>query len=364
MKYCVFFLILISFFSCSVGKTLSIDQLAIAPVLIESKDEDAVDRLDLLKETGFNTALFIGADPSAWSALTIQARGRDMYAVFMTDITDAALLRDHILDSGVKAGIDGIWLRKGEDFSKKDLSVLQSALQKMKRSITDRSVLGKIFVQSSTADMMSLLRGGNLVPGPIYFDHTAAGLLGLAAHMGAEENPVSGIGSDIAKMYNWRNFYKKSADLMVPLANNFSYAFTDPKIFSLITAVMTSLSGPLYLPIALTPSDRIFYSADIDLVKQYLELRRNHPSLYEGKHSNLAYSSGVYVDMKEKGRERLVLVCNFNNQPLQYRLPYLDKFNIRGKRIESLLSGRGSTLTGNELLFSLAPYEVDFWLIH
>ncbi len=357
MKYCSLLLCFVFLFSCSVGKDLSLDQLLIAPVIIEPENQAAAaDRLDLLKELGFNTILFIGSRPNMWEDLALQAQGRGMYALFMIDTSDPALIKDFILENGKAAKIDGIWLRQGEAFNKKDFKELQTALQKMKKDIRDRYVLGLLFAQSSAGDMMTLLQNRKLVRGVVYFDHSAAGLLGLASQAGTDEHPSSGLGSDIAKMYNWRNFYTKSAQLIVPLANNFSYAFAQKEIFSPITAVMSSVSGPLYFPIALWATDRFFYQQDISVIKQYLELRKAHPSLYKGKHSNLSYSNGVYTDIKESPEERIILVCNFNGQNLQYRLPYLDKFRLKGKRIRSLITGQSITLESNDLSFSLAPY--------
>lgn len=363
MKYYSLLLCFLLLLSCGAGRNRSLNELTIAPVIIEQEDQVVADRLDLLKDIGFNSVLFIGTKPNMWKELAVQAQGRDMYALFMVDISDTDLIKDFILENGTTGKIDGLWLRQGEIFSKKDLSELQGALQEMKKSISDRHVLGQLFVQSNTGDMVSLLKNGKLVRGVVYFDHSAAGLLGVATQIGTEENPSTGIGANIAKMYNWRNFYTKSSDLIVPLANNFSYAFAQAKIFPLITAVMTSVSGPLYFPVALSATDRFFYQQDISLIKKYLDLRKAHPSLYKGRHSNLSYSNGVYTDMKESKSERIILVCNFNAQALQYRLPYLDKFRLKGKRIRSLITGHSTLLTSNDLSFSLVPYQVDFWLI-
>lgn len=366
MKYClklVLVLLVLSLFSCGNNVQTQINTLTIAPVVLQNQTEDVSNRLDLLKDLGFNTVLFIGSLNSSWTDLTIQAQGRGLFALFMVDGTDPSLIIDYIGSIGVDAKIDGIWLSQGNRFKQQDLRKIQKVLVSVQRAVKDRSVLARLFVQSGDGNMISLLHDSKLVPGLIYFDHSAAGLLGLAMRAGTEETPVQSLGADIVKMYNWRNFYNKTTNLLVPLAMNFSYAYADPALFPVVTALMTSMSGPVYLPVALNTMDKTLYSNDLAVVKNNLTLRRQHPSLYQGEHSNLAYSNGVHIDLKESSQERILFTCNFNSTSVRYRLHYLDRYDFTGKILRNLADNRQVSLTSNDLDLNLQPYEFGFWII-
>lgn len=350
-------------FSCQMDKTSTLNELVIAPVLVQKQGEDVTARLDFLAELGFNSILFIGTESSSWASFTIQAQGRDMYAFFMVDSQETSLIVDYIVGNGVDAKIDGIWLSQGDSISVQDLKKIRKSVLDLKKEVKDRSVLGQLFVQSAQGNTMSFLHNGKLLPGIVYFDHSAAGLLRLAMQNSTEESPVPTLGADIIKMYNWRNFYMKNASLLVPLAVNFSYAFAIPEYYSLITGIMASISGPAYVPIALTVVDKVLYTQDLKLLQNYLSLRSQHSSLYDGTHTNFSYTNGVYVDLKDNGKERIIIACNFNEGPIRYRIPYLDKFNLKGKSLKNLSDGRRLVLTSNELEFDFSGYEIGYWLI-
>ncbi|MGL4524178.1 MAG: hypothetical protein ACRCVN_01470 [Spirochaetia bacterium] len=364
MKKIIILLTVLSVLACSHQSLPAANELMIAPVVIDADSANILPRLDLISELGFNTVVFIGAGTDLWAELTLQAHGRGLYAVFMTEAQDSAKVVDYLLSSGVAARIDGVWLSQGNYFDRKDIKKIQQGLRKLQSEVKDRKSLGQLFIQSNEASTASLLQNGKLVEGVIYYDHSAAGLLGLLLGYEGQEREPELMGVDIAKMYNWRNFYAKAGHLLVPLTLNFSYAFKQEAVSDIAVGLMNSVSGPLYMPIALNGVDATFYEKDLQVIKTALQIRKDNASLYRGKQSNLAYNNGVYIDIKEDGREQILAVFNLMPTQVQYRLPYLRATKLKNNiRLKNIKTGQVIHVTGSQLVMDLGPYESGYWRI-